>query len=168
MPFTAGQKIRASDLNDLGGVTAIMTTDVSVTNSTSFVDATGLALALAADATYTVQGYVNYLATAASGMALVFSTPSGASGQCTILSGQHGEAPVVGAERINYADFGSYSLTSANFMVGSSGGFTIGGWLAGFVTTDSAGTLQLRVAQAEASVDPTTLKAGSWLRVDRV
>lgn len=178
MTFTAGQKLRASDLNALGGGTvgggsnptggtAIMTTNVTVTNSTSFSNATGLAFDLAASSTYVFDAWILYTAIAAADMKMRPGPPSGGTGYWSLVGFGRDVSPTIdvgGGAAFMAADLGT-SLTVAGDSVGTT---LLAAVMHGYVTTTTAGTQQLVMAQRSANATGTVLKAGSWLRVTKV
>lgn len=170
MAFVAGQKVRAQELNDLiAGV--VMTADVTVSNTTTLANATGLAIPLAANATYGLDGWLHWTSNPTADIKFQFSVPSGATGWWAGTGPPAGQVPVSGSERINYVDFGSVALTAALAFAGDDE-FTSTVYISaiprGYIVTTNSGTLQLRFAQNTANASSTILRRGSWLRVTRL
>jgi hypothetical protein len=177
MAFSAGQKLRVSDLSGTasgggGGVvtsnTVIMSGDVTVNNTTTFTDATGLSTAVLASATYRWDTWLMYTGTATPDLKITPSSPSGTTGYWNLTGygrDVSGAIDTGGGATFMVADIGT-SLT----VGGDSGGTArIACRAAGFFTTSTtAGTFKLRVAQRTATAVNTVLKAGSWLDVVRV
>lgn len=175
MPFVAGQKVRAQELNDLMyGV--VMTTDVTKTNSTTFSNATGLAIPLAANARYGLDGWLHWSSNETADIKFQYTYPSGATGYWAGIGPRFTEKPTASGPRINYVDFGSVSLTAALVFSGDnevptfpSPATYISAIPRGhIVTAGTSGTLQLQFAQNALSGTATILRAGSWLRVTRL
>lgn len=174
--LTAGQKLRVSDLT--GGVTggtagstggAIMraTADVTVNNSTTFVD-TGLALDVIASAVYAFTALIFYTGGNTPDIKFTPSTPSGTTGSWTLLGNGKDTSPAtdtgVGAS-FNAADIGT-SLTVAGDATGT---LLLSCRAEGtFVTSSTAGTFKLRVAQRTATASNTVFKANSRLQLTRI
>lgn len=178
MPFTAGQKVRASQLNELGAGTgggvsnptggfAIMSANVSVSGSTSFSEATGLTFDLAANATYVFHAWLIYSAIAAADLKMRPGAPSGATGHWGLTGYGRDISPTidVGAgAQFMAADLGT-SLTVAGTTAGTE---LLTAVMHGFVQTTTAGEQRVLVSQRSAQATATVLRAGSWLRVARL
>lgn len=178
MAFTAGQKLRVSDLSGTGssgggstGIlssTKIMSGDVTVNNSTSFTDATGLSVSVVASATYRWDAWLMYTGTSTPDFKISPSSPTGTTGYWNLTG--------YGRDISGVIDTGG----GATFMVADIGtSLTVGGDSAGtariacraagyFTTSTTSGTFKLRVAQRTATAVNTVLKTGSWLDVVRV
>lgn len=179
MVFVAGQKLRASDLNELGGGTtggsnptggtAIMTTNVTVTNSTSFSNATGLTFDLAANATYAFEAWLLYTAISTADLKVRPGPPSGGTGYWSLIGAVHDQTPVASTEWVNYGAWQVSDLgTSRNVAGDTAGTALMVALMHGFVTTTTAGAQQVLVSQRAAQATGTIVRAGSWLRVTRV
>lgn len=178
MPFAAGAKVRVSALNELGGAAAgatptggyaRMTSDVTVTNSTTLVEATGLTFDLAASATYAFHGWLLYTALAAGDLKVRPVAPSGASGYWSLLGSAFDQTGVASTEWKNYGQFQGVDLGTSLNAAGTTDGTTyMAALIDGFVTTTDAGEHQLQVAQRAANATATVLRAGSWLRLVRL
>lgn len=180
MAFVAGQKVRAQELNDLL-LGVVMTTDVTVNNNTTFTNATGLSIPLAANAKYGLDGWLHWTSnpgtsdpalTPGPDIKFRYTYPSGATGWWAGIGPHVDKAPVPGSERINYVDFGSVPLTSPLAFAGDDefvSGVYISAIPRGYIVTSStSGNLQLQFAQNVARGSNTILRAGSWLRVTRL
>ena len=181
MPFTAGQKVRVSQLNELGGSGggggsaplptggyADMAADVTVTNSTTLVEATGLTFDLAANARYVLHGWLLYTALDGADLKIQPGAPSGASGYWSLVGAPVGQEPVAATEWFNYGAWDAADLATSQTATGSASGtqYMIAK-MEGYITTTDAGECQVQVAQATADATSTVLRAGSWLRMAR-
>lgn len=176
MPFVAGQKVRASELNAITGafVVARCTTDVTKNASTTLGDVTGLGLSVAANATYALDGWIYFESNPTADIKFALTLPSGSTGVMGFYGPNLATAPVVNQERINYVDMGVYSATaSATYGIGGDDEFTGSVWVTaqprGVITTSStAGTIQVQFAQNTSNASNTKVKAGSWMRATRL
>ena len=176
MAFVAGQKLRVSDLT--GGTTggtgstgngsfSRATADVTINNSTTFVDS-GLSIDVAANAVYEFHAWLRYTGGNTPDFKVSCTTPSGTTGFWSLAGNGKDAAPAtdvgVGAT-FNGADIGT-SLTVA----GDATGTLILACIAdgAFATSSTAGTLKIRVAQRTATASNTVLKTFSYLRVTRI
>lgn len=167
-PFAAGQKLRASELDDRLAVFGRVLADVSVTNSTTLVNAAGLAVAMQANSIYAMDGYIAYTCNGTADVKFAISVPTGTVGSWGLYAvavGSTGGEGDISAARLDA--FGDSSLVTA-------GGNSVGtGAMSclprGLITTAAtAGSLQVRFAQNTANATPTKIEAGSWLRLVRI
>ena len=174
MALVAGQKLRVSDLTGgvsgggtgaVGGGGVVLPTAVSVTNSTSFVDA--MSLAVVAGATYRLDAWLLYSAIAAADFKIQPSSPVGTTGSWSLIGHGRDAAPAldvgVGATFVA-SDIGT-SLTVAG---DSTGTLLLAAKAEGVFTTSAAGTFKLRVGQRTANATATILRAGSALALSRL
>lgn len=169
MTFAAGTKLRVGELNQALAVLVRSTADVSRTSSTTMIDATGLTVPLAANATYLLDGYLAYLAGATTGdLRVALTVPTSTTGHWALF-----------AADLNAVDAGGNVITrrletfgDANFLTAGGSNYILPGvmcTLRAYIATGStAGNLQVRFAQNTTSTTATTIKAGSWLRAQRV
>lgn len=170
MPFVAGQKVRAQELNDLV-LGVVMTSDVTKISSTSFSNATGLVLPLAANATYGLDGWVHWTSADNADIQFRYTYPSGSTGQWAGVGPRVNENPTASGPRINYVDFGAVSIANSLAFTGDNiaSPTTVSASPRGFIITSStSGNLQLQFAQGTSQASNTVLRAGSWLRVTRL
>lgn len=171
MTFVAGQKIRAADLNAGQPLYGRVTSDVTVISTTTQVNATGLSVALEANATYALEGWVYYESTSAADIKFGVTGPAGYAAVISWKGPPVSGAPFAGTSpRINYVDQGAFA--PGNYTLGGDTEFA-GVWVAsepkGFITTGStAGTFQVIFAQATSTAVNTKVKVGSWIRVARM
>lgn len=173
MTFVAGQKIRASDLNAGLPLLARVASDVTTISNTSLINITGLVVALEANATYAVDGWIYYQSPSAADIKFNVTLPSGAT--CTM--GAYGP-PVTGAPfsatspRVNYLDMGVFASSGGSYLHGGDTEFA-SVWAslrpAGVIVTSStAGNAQFQFAQNTSTATNTIIKAGSWMRMARL
>lgn len=171
MAFVAGQKVRAQELNDLV-LGVVMTSDVTVNNTTAMTNATGLAIPLAANATYGLDGWLHWTSNPTADIRFEWSYPTGSTGWWAGIGPPANRTPIVNSERINYIDWGSVVLSAGLNFAGDDefpADVYISAMPRGYIVTSStSGTLQLRFAQATANASNTILRRGSWLRITRL
>lgn len=172
MAIAAGQKLRVSDLTGtgaaaVGGSKVQMTADVTVNNTTSFTDATGLAVPVVAGATYAFDAWLLYTSGNAPDFKVQPSSPAGTTGAWNLFGYGRDVAPA--------ADTGSGSLwiaadigTSLTVAGEASGALLLGCIARGRFVTTAAGTFRLRIGQRTATAVNTIARAGSWLDVVRI
>ncbi len=150
MAFTAGQKVRASEINR--GVPTIIraTADTSVVSSTALVNATGLVAPVEASAHYWWRLLLLFNSAATPDGKVAWTVPTGADGWWGTVG-----------QTVGVTDYGD----SATLLI--DGAFTLAvleGWL---VTSSTAGNLQLRWAQNASNATPAIVRAGSMLSIVR-
>lgn len=158
----AGKLIRAGDLETLW---ARKTADESVTSSTTLQNDDTLVLQGVADAVYEIEGALFYVGNTTGDIKVAFTFPSGnlywfGKGGSEADGGFGG----VGASR-HSASYNDASGTSTAFT-GSTTNLALllkGVWVVGV----SGGALQLQWAQNTSNATATTVKAGSFLRMQR-
>jgi hypothetical protein len=166
--FYAGQRVTAADLAGALPLLGWMRADVSKTSSTTLSDATGLAVPLAASATYAIDAYISYVTGATADVKVAFSAPTGSTGHWALMplaASATGSSGSLDATR--QSGFGDTVTQTA----GGSDVYTLGMACqphAYVVTSGASGLLQVRFAQATSSASPTLVKAGSWIRALRL
>lgn len=175
MPFLAGQKLRASQLQELEDdiaaieqeiVVARVAADLSKTSNTTLSDVTGISFALAANAEYLLDGCISYYGLDAPDIKFAWTGPTG----MTVSWGFRGAA-AAGTDgstaTLSVASLEVYG--DANLIaVGTEVDFAVMCTPLGyFKTGGTAGTLQLRWAQFVSSASVTSIKRGSWARLHR-
>lgn len=164
MPFTAGQKLRASELNAEFDLTqyAYAAGDVSKVSSTAMSDITGLAIPLEANSRYLLDGFLSYYSLDGVDLRLAYTGPAGmtvswgSTGLVSSSTTQAGDTDFAAFEAYGdsvYQVINTDSFTS--LIVRPSGYFATGG---------TAGTLQMRFAQDVSNPATLVLRRGSWLR----
>lgn len=176
MTLVAGQKLRVSDLTggttggtggSTGGAIMRATADVTVNNSTTFVDS-GLAIDVVVNAVYAFEALIFYTSGNTPDFKIQPSGPSGMTGSWSLVGNGRDVAPAtdtgVGAT-FNATDVGT-SLTVAGDATGT---LLLSCKAEGtFVTVGTAGTFKLRVAQRTATASNTIHKANSRLALTRI
>lgn len=168
--FQADGTTKALLVDSPGGTTLGKTTDAiktgatqSVTSSTTLVNATQLGVAVAANATYELQGFVVFDGAFAAGdMKVDWSLPASATmlwtanGMSTGGTGLYTANTVPAGTTITLGTYGAgppYTALSINGTI---------------VTGATAGTAQLRFAQGTANATPTSIYAKSRISVRRI
>jgi hypothetical protein len=163
----AGTKISAALLGNALPLSAVVTSDTTVTSSTSFVDAAGMVLALAASSTYLIDGYLAYSAGATGDIQVAWSSPDGWSGSWSWQG--LGSAAVGGAGDMNGVRIGP-NIEAFSVVLGGSDSFSgaLAARLGMYIATDAtAGSLQLRFAQNVSNGTASVVRQGSWLRAQK-
>ncbi|MFC1410415.1 hypothetical protein ACEZCY_14230 [Streptacidiphilus sp. N1-12] len=120
-------------------------------------------MALEANATYTIEGYLQYAGapTGTGDLKMDFTGPSGFA--MTFSSG----AVVASAPATSYE--ASATTIPASRVIGTNGSVDMVAHLSGYLTTSAtSGSLALRWGQGTSIATATLLRAGSWLRLERV
>jgi hypothetical protein len=163
--YTAGQRIRGSEINALPQVycmTADLTSIVAFT--TAYVNATGLAFAAEANARYLVELFLHYNAPNARDIMIAWTYPPGATGRFGadgIESGAGAGGAVGAMNRQSLAENGAHAFNGGDAIDAFAAPVT--SWLIG----TQPGTVQFKFAQLSAG-GSTILKAGSAMRVSRM
>lgn len=158
--WAAGQRITASMLTAMQPLTVVKTADESLTNNTTLQNDDELFLSLAANATYQVDGWIQYTASSTGDIKVDATIPSGA----TMTWSMGG----TGNGSLTNNDVSAFPNSTARVSEGNGGTaqtIPVRGYV---VTTTTSGTLQFRWSQSTAdAVTATIVKAGSWLRAVR-
>lgn len=168
MPIAAGQKIRASEINDISPVFAYVITDISVTSSTTLVTATGLACAVEANSLYAMDGAIFYTAGATGDIKVAITVPSGTTGHW----GLHGVVTSSTANGGTEGDLNGLRQTAfgTGTTITAAGSANFSGRMMalprGYIdTAGTAGNVQFMVAQNTSDATATVVTGGSWLRL---
>jgi hypothetical protein len=161
--ITAGQTVKASDLNALSGLTACLTADSSiVNNSTAFVS-TNLVIAVAANTTYAMESFVIFDSSATADYKCNFLLPVGA----TMLMSLWGSG--VGATAVDSTIFHDSLAVTTLPAGGVASGTLMTLRTAGTITiAATAGNVTYQFAQNTATAVNTFIKTGSWIKVTPV
>ncbi|MEU6294815.1 hypothetical protein [Streptomyces erythrochromogenes] len=141
----------------------VKSADTGRTSTTTLAADPHLALSVAANATYTIDGFIDYDgAFGAGGLKVDFTLPLSANMRWTL----HGNvvADTTQKAQTNTTDH-TGSLTVGTY---GTGGLHTHARLAGHLTTVNAGTMALRWAQSSSNGTATTVYAKSWMRLRRV
>ena len=146
---------------------AVKAADESVTSSTTLQNDDHLLFALEANATYALDGYLYYSGaadggTGAGGLKMDWTLPASASMHWSSFAVNSGTNPLTNYDAVsqvntdvrNYATNGPTALSMQPKGVILTGG--------------TPGTAQSRWAQVNSNATATTIKAGSWLRLQRI
>lgn len=175
MTFVAGQKLRVSDLTGgvtgggsvaVGGGVSRMSADVTVNNTTTFTDS-GLSLDVVANAIYKVSGWLRYSGGNTPDIKFQFTTPSGTTGYWSLTGHARDAAPVLDTSAgTTYVveDIG----TSKTVAGDATGTLLLAALINGEMSTTTAGTVKLRVAQRTATASNTVLRTSSRLELVRI
>lgn len=143
--------------------TARATADRTVNNSTTLVNAAGLVVPVDRDAIYRVTGMIIYNSGTAPDLKLGWAAPAGATLAWTSDGISTGATTIVSS-----VYRGAHDLAATGLAGGNSGNDMVA-MPEGLLTTgNTAGNLQLRFAQETATVADSTIRAGSWIRVERI
>lgn len=166
--LTAGAKVRASVINGALPLYGRVTTDTTVTSSTTLVVATGFAIALEASSTYVCDGYMAYSAGATGDLKVAWTVPTGATGHWCLYGLDTASTGSIGSiDARRQTAFG----TGTTQAIGGSDSFS--GALACLprlyiVTDTTAGDLGLQFAQNTSSGTSTIMRVGTWIRAVKV
>jgi hypothetical protein len=174
--ITAGQKLRVSDLTGTssggsggvtGGNTVRMAGDVTVNNTTSLTDMTGLSVAVVAGATYKFDAWVMYTSLSTPDFKIQPSSPASTVGYWSLAGYGRDVAPAAdtGLGGVHIVADIATSLTVAGDATGT---LRMACRAAGYFTTVGAGTFVLRMGQRTANASNTVARTGSWLDVVRI
>lgn len=166
----AGELARASTLRDRLGVTAVLQSDITLTEQETCTDCPGLSVPLDAWARYAIDGYIGYRTSVAGMLQLAFSAPLAASGSACFFplrrDNSDNVAPLEAFRAVKFDDAYSQGATGANLVTVGVGIACLP--LASVKTYRSGGSFQLRFAQIISNASPTTIRAGSWLRATKL
>ena len=176
MAFVAGQKLRVSDLDGgtgggsgstAGGGVSRASADVTVNNTTTFTD-TGLQLSVVANAVYAVRAWIRYNTGNTPDIKFQWSTPSGTTGYWSLVG--HGRDVTTAAVDVSAgATFVVEDIGTSKTVAGDATGTLLLACVAGGeLTTTTAGTVKLRVAQRTANASNTVFRTGSRMELVRI
>jgi len=144
-------------------LTAVRTSDgTAVNNSTTHVNDSVLSVPVAANTSYILEGFVAFSADPSADISLGWTMPTGAS----ITWGPFGPKTSIAADSSQWLA----RVSTGNYDVGAEGTATLDGCNPrGLVTIGStAGTFQLKMAQATAHASDAKIRAGSWIKLTPV
>jgi hypothetical protein len=163
--FTAGQKVRASEINEHVLTTGMASADLTSTSDTTLSDVTGMSVAVEADSVYVLDGYVSYTcASATPDFKAAFSVPASTTGFWTLF-GLDTADTAPGDVNTAYA-----AALTTTLVAGTDATLTQqSAIIYGFIdTAGTAGTVQFQAAQNTSSATAMTVEAGSWIRLQKV
>jgi hypothetical protein len=163
--FLAGQKLRASELNEIIPIIGYATSTSTKTSSTAMADATGVAVPLAADSLYALEGWIAYTAGATGDLKVALTGPSGLTGHWGTVGLSSGSTGGTGTMTMTrqtaFADGTTVAIGGSDASSG-----VLHASLFGYLDTSStAGNLQLRFAQNTSNATSTTIAIGTWIHV---
>jgi hypothetical protein len=169
--FTAATIVRGPRLRDAIGQTAVLQGNIAVAASTADIDCPGLAVEVDPYTNYIIEGYLAFQAgpgaTDNPELRMGLSAPADVSGSWIVLSLVDNAGSATGNHintRRNSFNVGSAVATEAG--VGTGNGSIMAAPFVGWISTFRFyGSLQLRFAQLFSDAQPTTIVAGSWIRV---
>jgi hypothetical protein len=175
--YTAGQKVRAAELNTLPQMSNVVSDQVNA--STTFANVAGMSFSADASTRYFIEFFISYLAAIERDMKLQLQFPVGTTGWFT-ARGIDAAAPA-GANAGSTGDFNGQSLgpNGVHAFAGSSGaGLAPADPANGMfcspsamlLTSTLAGTIQLQFAllATGSGAGNCTIKAGSGMRVTKL
>lgn len=156
MAFTAGQKLRASDLNILARL-AFKTSAQTVNNSTTLINDSQLFMSVAANTNYAFTSRFVFSSNSTANIKFGFTFPVGAVGSYTLYGIAAGGSTLAAFHQTE---------TSVSALAGAAGTACTmtGSWTIGA----NAGVIQLQWAQNTATAVNTQVLAGSFIRLDQV
>jgi hypothetical protein len=153
VPFTAGQRITAQELNDaLPLPPAVKSADETVSASTTPQNDDHLFVTVSANSVYVIELEGMHTSSAAGDIKVIFSVPSGTTG---VLFGLDATLPFAGTSLTGSLVFGG---------TGAAAYFRVAGRA---VTSSTAGTIRVTFAQQVAS-GSSSLLTGTFLRLTKV
>lgn len=145
----------------VGGTQVVRKTlDKALTSTTTLTADTDMTFTVVANAVYALDSFLQFTGAAGGDIKVDWTVPTSATFLWALL----------GTGTVNFTD-NDASVIANNVARGArgNGGTTQSASPRGTLTTvGTAGTLQMRWAQNTSSATPTTLKAGSWLRLVRL
>jgi hypothetical protein len=162
--FYAGQKLRASDLNNAFSTYAVKATTLTVNNSTAYVNDPELVIPLVANSSWIVETTLYYVTLAAAGAKANLTVPTGA----TMTYGND-SLSLTATTTANAIDRGLVFAGGGGHGLGGAGlANPVASYPRAFVVIGStAGNLQFQFAQATANASNTQLMPGSFMRLTR-
>lgn len=161
--FNSGQKLTAAMLQQLVPLRATLTSDVTLTaSSTTLQDVTGMVVTPAVSTTYELEGVIFYDTSGTPDIKFAFTYPTGA----TFSWGPAGL-------KFDGSDFQSHftavhreASPTSTPVAGLGSGTEVTVHIQGkLVMGSTAGNLQLQAAQNTSNASDTIVKADSWIRL---
>lgn len=151
MTFTAGQKLRAIDLNR--GIPNLVRAqaDTTVISTTTVVNAVGLVQAVEADSLYWWRLLLLYSTGTTPDLKVAWTVPTGSTGRWGLAGASAGVA--------------AYGAANTLFLDGASALAVLEGYLD---TSSTAGNLQLQFAQNTSTASNSIVQTGSSLSLARL
>lgn len=165
VPFSAGQKLTATQLNAAFDIRRrkYQAADQTVNNTTTLVSSTDLTLSVAANSVYTLDAFVIYVSGTTPDIKFNYSYPSGASLRFSAYyiatTDTTGNAAMIRDVVDDFGAFGAGGIGTGMMSMIPQGRLTVGA---------TAGNFVVQFAQFTANVSNTLLKAGSWIELVKV
>lgn len=165
LDFTAG-RIPAAQLRARLPLVGVVSADIAIASFTDLTDVPGLSVYLEAGRAYGIDGYISYTASGDGMMKISLQAPPGAGMDWSIfpLAAGDGSTDGIGTiEGIGKRGWGD------SWDQGAAGGTAV--WCpltAMIVTSRWSGPLQVRFAQIASNTSSTMIRAGSWIRAERI
>jgi len=170
--YTAGQRIRGSEINSLPQLYRVTTPQIC-NNSTTLRDVAGLAFAADANAAYLVECFLAYHATTGGDIKFAFA-PAGlfVQGDSPVYTGSwwaaQGIDPNAAGARGDFDARIKATLTTSWERAGDNADPVLACPVAFVQIGAAAGTVRLQFAQQNLAVHDTTIRVGSCMRVSRL
>lgn len=163
--FTAGQKVRASEINQHVLLFGRCTSDLTSTSDVTLSDVTGMSVAVEADSIYVLDGWVGFTSTSATpDLKAAFSVPASTTGFWTLVGMDTADAHP-GDVNTAYAAALTTTLVAGTDASATQQAAIIYGFID---TAGTAGSIQFQAAQNTSSATAMVVKAGSWIRLQKV
>ncbi|KDN83480.1 hypothetical protein [Kitasatospora cheerisanensis] len=135
----------------------------SVTNSTSLVDATGFTFPVVSGGVYVVRGLVGGAGSTIGDLKIGWIAPASSTFDWTPTM-----QPSSGSATVGSVITDRSTLAQSQILGTIGTGTTMTALINGLLVAGGAGTFRMMIAQGTADATPSTLKAGSFLTVERV
>jgi hypothetical protein len=172
MPLTswaAGQRVTASLLTNMLPLFAYKTADESITSTTTLQDDNELSVAVEASAIYTVDAFLMWSGNETGDIKFGHTFPAGTMHWGMVGPDDTDAGFSTAGTRGNGEWFARQNQSSPTGTIQFAASTAIlVGHMSGLLFTGSAGTFTTQWAQNFSNGTATTVKAGSWLRLDRV
>lgn len=161
----AGHVVTQADLSDGLGLIVVKTIDESLASNTTLQDDDVLTLPVAANTHYILDAHILYTAASGAsigGLKMTFTVPAGTTGRWTSFGANVATSPPTDHDVVAEAFGSTRSLggNGATFMSCSPRG--------NLLTSGTAGSILLRWAQHASNVTATVVRAGSWIRLQKI
>ncbi|MDQ0992157.1 hypothetical protein [Streptomyces sp. V3I7] len=163
-----GRIVNVSLLQSMLPLEAYKPGDTSRNNTVTLADDPDLFLILEAQATYRVEAFIHYSASATEQIQIAWNAPAGSSG----LRSAWGMAQTVNDSSANGPQgdgrWGIHGFGTARAYGTRSGTNQLLAWETGNIITAGAGTLAVQWAQNVSGANMTRVAAGSYMRAKRI
>lgn len=165
VPFAAGQKLTAANLNAAFDITRIVyqSADQTVNNTTTYVSSSNLVLSLAANSVYVYKSCIVFDTGATPDFKHKLLLPAGAAVRRAVFTPTTTVAATnttIGMDTLDLVEFASGGVAAGTMMTA----FPMGT----IYTAGTAGSVTVQFAQQVANASNTVLKIGSWIELTKV